>query len=227
MASTRIPVALSFLALLAQPLHAQESRLPPLALGDRFLEANAGFSWYSPRGGWGLITGRRVYLTGLRSEWVIEAKGRIAWSYMVEWVPLAAVERTRSAQTLTCYPTESGRLCEVDRSAQLAVGTGLAPFGLKMYVNPTGRARFFASATAGLIAFSSDVPVYDSRRLNYMFDYGGGVDLVGRNGRAVTLGYRFHHISNGASGRVNPGLDANIIYIGLRRKRARSCQETC
>lgn len=216
-------VALPFLLaalLFASPLVAQEPRLAPLAMGDRFLEANAGFSWYSPRGGgWGLITNRRVYLTGVRSEWVIEARGRLAWSYVVEWVPLAVVERTSSRETIECYPVPEGSLCEVDRSARVAVGTGLAPFGLKMYVNPSGSTRFFANASAGMIAFSTDVPVYNSRRLNYMLDYGGGVDLVRRDGRAVTIGYRFHHISNAASGRVNPGLDANVIYLGFRRKR--------
>lgn len=206
--------------LLASPALAQDAGLHPLSHGDRFLEANAGFSWHSPRGGgWGLITDRRVYLTGVRSEWVMEAEGRLAWSYLVEWVPLAIVERKRSGETLNCYQTPTGRICEVDRSTRVAVGTGLAPFGMKMYVNPSGRLRFFASASAGMIAFSSDVPVYNSRRLNYMLEYGGGVDLVRRDGRAVTIGYRFHHISNAASGRVNPGLDANVVYVGLRRKR--------
>jgi hypothetical protein len=53
-----------------------------------------------------------------------------------------------------------------------------------------------------------------------MFDYGAGVDVVLRNGRAATIGYRFHHISNAGSGPSNPGLDANIVYVGFRRKRS-------
>lgn len=211
-------LALAMMALaIASSAAAQNSRVSGLAVDDRFLEANAGFSWYSPRGSaWGMITNRRVYLTGVRSEWVLEAEGRLAWAYLVEFVPVAIIERTRAGETLYCRP--SG-VCEVDRSTDVAVGTGIAPAGIKMYVNHTGRTRVFGSASAGMIAFSTDVPVYSSRRLNFMLDYGLGVDVALPDGRAATIGYRFHHISNAGSGRVNPGLDANIIYVGLRRKR--------
>ena len=215
MALSRILVALA----VASPLIAQEAR-PGLALGDRFLEANIGFSWYSPRGDhWGLIGNRRVYLTGLRGEWVFEAGGRLALAYVAEWVPLAVVERTSAHETLNCYQTPRSTICEVDRSVKVAVGTGAAPVGLKMYLNHAGATRLFASASGGMIVFSSDVPVHRSRRLNFMFDYGGGIDFVLGDGRAATIGYRFHHISNAGSGRVNPGLDANILYVGLRRSR--------
>lgn len=209
-------------SFVASPLLAQA--VPPgvggLSAGERFLEANVGFSWYSPRAGsWGLIGNRRVYLTGVRGEWVLEAEGRMAWAYTAEWVPLAVVERTIPEETLHCYQTPSGGICEVDRSARVAIGTGASPVGLKLYFNHAGSKRFFASGSGGMIAFSSDVPVYTSRRFNFMFDYGGGVDFVLRDGRAATIGYRFHHISNAGSGRVNPGLDANIVYLGFRRKR--------
>lgn len=204
--------------IIASPVLAQDARLPALARGDRLFEANAGFSWYSPRGGsWGMITNRRVYLTGLRTEWVLGADRQFAWTYVFEWVPLAIVERTVRGETLHCRPTDG--ICEVDRSARVAVGTGAAPLGFKLYMNNAGSARFFGSLSGGMIAFSRDVPVHTSRKLNFMFDYGGGVDLVRRDGRAVTIGYRFHHISNAGSGRVNPGLDANVIYVGLRRRR--------
>ncbi len=89
-----------------------------------------------------------------------------------------------------------------------------------MYLNRAGNTRFFGNAAAGGLVFSTDVPVYNSRRLNYVFEYGGGVELLRHDGRAVTLGYRFHHISNGSSARINPGLDANILYVGLRRRRS-------
>jgi opacity protein-like surface antigen len=205
----------------AFPCFAQDGKLQPLALGDRFFEANAGFSWFSPRGGaWGLISGRRVYLTGLRAEWVISTGGRFGWAYVAEWIPLAVVERTHAGETLVCYDVDSGQVCERDRSTRVAVGTGFAPVGLKMYVNKSGSTRLFISAAGGGIAFSSDVPVYDSRRLNYTFEYGGGVEIARSSGRALSLGYRFHHISNGSSGRLNPGLDANVLYVGLRRRRS-------
>lgn len=194
--------------------------LRPLTQGDRYLEFNAGFSWFSPRGGgWGLITGRRVYLTGVRAEWILDGEGSVGWAYGVEWLPLAVVERTNPREVFACYDTATGRICERDGSARVAVGTGLSPVGLKAYFNQHGRTRLFANASAGGIVFSSEVPVYRSRKFNYMCEYGGGVEFARADGRAVTLGFRFHHISNAASGEVNPGLDANVIYLGLRRLR--------
>lgn len=166
-----------------------------------------------------MISNRRVYLTGVRSEWVLDVSRHLAWAYLAEWVPIAVVERTIAQETLHCYQTTTGGICEVDRSARLAVGTGASPVGFKLYLNHAGSPRFFASGSGGMIAFSSDVPVQSSRRLNFMFDYGGGVDFMLRDGRAATIGYRFHHISNAGSGSVNPGLDANIVYLGFRRKR--------
>jgi len=203
----------------ASPALAQDRQLPRLGIGDRYVEASAGFSWYSPRGGgWGMITDRRVYLTGVRWEWILDAEGAFAWAYTAEWIPLAVVERTHG-ETINCYSSAVGRVCERDRSPRVAIGTGASPLGLKMYLNRAGNTRFFGNAAAGGLVFSTDVPVYNSRRLNYVFEYGGGVELLRHDGRAVTLGYRFHHISNGSSARINPGLDANILYVGLRRRR--------
>ena len=70
-----------------------------------------------------MITNRRVYLSALRGEWIIRSEGRLAWAYTMEWVPLAVVERTNPQQTLVCYDTPEQRVCEVDRSARVAVGT--------------------------------------------------------------------------------------------------------
>lgn len=208
------------LAIVAAPLLAQDgSRFTRLTAGDRFFEANAGFSWFSPKGSLGLITDRREYLIGLRREWILDGDGAIALAYTAEWIPLAVVERTRPGETLTCYDTTTGRICERDRSARVAVGMGLSPVGLKGYVNTTGSVRPYINGSFGGIAFNTDVPVTDSRRFNYMFEYGGGIDFARPGSSVVTVGFRFHHISNASTGNVNPGLDANVIYLGWRRKR--------
>ena len=33
--------------------------------------------------------------------------------------------------------------------------------------------------------------------------------------RAITLGYKFLHISNGFTSAVNPGVDNNVFYAGF------------
>ncbi|MEX2154977.1 MAG: acyloxyacyl hydrolase [Gemmatimonadaceae bacterium] len=203
------------------PTPALAQTVPALARNDRSIERVAGFSWFSPGGSLGGITDRRVYLTGLRSENVLGAGRRIAVAYTMELVPLAIVERT-APNTQWCRHDQWGRhLCRFNRSARVAVGAGGSPLGFKLYFNRTSRVRVHAAGSAGMLFFSSEVPVYNSRRANFTFDYGGGVEIPLRNSRAVTFSYRFQHISNAGTGAYNPGLDANVVSIGLINRPAR------
>jgi hypothetical protein len=44
---------------------------------------------------------------------------------------------------------------------------------------------------------------------------GGGVQWKTGARRAWTVGYRYHHVSNGYRADVNPGFDSNLFYIGF------------
>ena len=199
--------------LVATPVLGQSERLMP---GDRFTERVAGFSWYSPAGAsLGSIANRRVYLTGLRTERLFIAAGPFALGYTAELVPLAIVERT-GGNTEVCRPNPDAVTftCRIDRSARVSVGAGGSPVGLKLYFNRGPLTRLYATGAAGALFFSSDVPVENSRRANFTFEYGVGMERSG-----VTFGYKFHHLSNGGTRRVNPGLDANIFYVGMVSRR--------
>lgn len=207
----------AFAAAPAAPVFGQQ----PLVSGDRSVERTAGFSWHSPASAsLGSTTHRRVYLTGVRGEWLLHALGPLAIAYGVELVPLAIVERT-GPNSQTCRWTGRNLICRIDRSARVAVGAGGSPIGLKLYFNRAGWTRAFASGSGGALLFSSHVPVHTSSRANFTFEYGGGFEFVKPNGDAVTFGYKFHHISNGGTRRVNPGLDSNILYIGLLKRHSR------
>ena len=191
--------------------------------GDRFSERVAGFSWYSPAAAsLGSIAHRRVYLTGLRTERLFAARGSFAVAYTMELVPLAVVERT-GGNTEKCRrnPDWVTFTCQYDRSARVALGAGGSPIGLKFYLNRGGLTRFYAAGGAGGLMTSSAVPVDGSSRANFTFEYGSGMELWRGGGAAVTVGYKFHHISNGGTRRLNPGLDANVLFVGLV-KRGRS-----
>ena len=40
-------------------------------------------------------------------------------------------------------------------------------------------------------------------------------------GGDVALGWKFHHISNAWTAPYNPGLDGNVVYLGVQRRRGR------
>jgi hypothetical protein len=44
---------------------------------------------------------------------------------------------------------------------------------------------------------------------------GAGLRLVLTTRTTLTVGYRYHHLSNGFRGKINPGVDANLVYLGV------------
>jgi opacity protein-like surface antigen len=202
---------------LASPASGQD--VPTVERGDRFVGASAGYSWYSPAGGrWGLITGRRVYLASVRGEWVHASAGSFAIASSID-VPVSIVQRTK-AESSECWPHPDPRWvnCRNDLSSHVAIGIGGMP-GLKLLFNRTGRTRIFAAGAAGLTLFNNEVPVRHAGRLNFALEYGTGVELSTSRNRVLTLGYKFYHVSNGSLRDYNPGLDANVLYLGLLRRR--------
>jgi hypothetical protein len=191
-----------------------------LRVGDRTFERVAGFSWHSP-GAWGDVTNRRVYITGMRTGWVLSAEGSGAIAYTMELVPLAIVERT-SPNSVVCWQEPGVDICRRDVSARVAIGVGGSPIGFRAYWKRAGRFRFHTTGAVGGMLFSSAVPTQDSRRLNITVSASAGFDIPTRGGREIALGYKFHHLSNAGTARVNPGLDANVIYVGLTSRRHRN-----
>ncbi len=84
-----------------------------------------------------------------------------------------------------------------------------------MYLPRSGRLRFHASGTGGFLIFTRDVPVPGATKFNFAFDIGGGLQFGVASNWALTLGYKFHHLSNASTTGVNPGLDANVFYAGF------------
>jgi hypothetical protein len=202
------------LLVAAAPLAAQSQ---PLAIGDRLRETTIGMSWYSPAAAsLGSVGDRRVYLTGVRVERVFLDAGRFALAYAPELVPLAVVERTRGdIERCRRNPNLVTFRCEYDTSAGVAIGAGVSPVGMKLYWNQGGRVRVYGSGNGGALLFQSDVPVHNSRRANLTFEFGGGVEMLRSSGAGISVGYKFHHISNAATRTINPGLDSNVLFVGL------------
>src|SRR2546430_17326849 len=85
----------------AQDSSGTAARVAMLSSGDTFTGGYAGYSWFSPRGAhWGLVTGRRIYQVGWRTEWVEGTLGQLAIAPTFE-LPLVIVQRTRR-QGLDC-----------------------------------------------------------------------------------------------------------------------------
>ncbi len=94
-------------------------------------------------------------------------------------------------------------------------GVGVSPAGLRLAFRRSAQVRPFLSGSTGLAYFTAPVPTAWGRYLNFMFDLGIGVEVLLPSRLRLTVGYRYHHLSNGFRGRINPGIDGHLLCIGL------------
>jgi hypothetical protein len=97
-----------------------------------------------------------------------------------------------------------------------AYAFGVSPFGFELATPAERRVAVYAAAAAGGLVFNRPVPVPEAQRINFTLEYGGGA-LV-RVGRAhwVRAGYKYHHLSNAYTARLNPGVDGHVFYAGYQ-----------
>ncbi|HBQ60412.1 MAG TPA: hypothetical protein DD671_12530, partial [Balneolaceae bacterium] len=69
--------------------------------------------------------------------------------------------------------------------------------------------------TGGFIYMESNFPTDQARRFNFTFDVTLGANIPISHFAGISLGYKFHHISNAETGKENPGLDSNFLFLTL------------
>ena len=215
----RICAVALLVALGAFPASAAHSQGRRVERGDRWVGASAGASFYTSGGAhFAEIRERNVITTTLRAEWVIETAGPFALASTMDLVPLTVVSR-RGGVLQDCWKDSGGRSrCQTGDDAPI-FGIGGNPLGIKLYLANESRARLFTGGSVGLMVFNRDMPIAGSRQMNFAVEYGGGVEINSLGGSAIVMGWRFQHMSNGYTSNLNPGLDVNVLYLGLMRRR--------
>jgi hypothetical protein len=216
--SMRAALWMSTLMALPAALRAQVPATGVLERGQRSLGMWAGAS-LSSSAVFGTITDRRLFLSGLRLEYVLESTGVVTTTYTIDVHPLAVVTNTpryglqqireRDGSVVT-YLVETGR--------SSVVGAGVSPVGLQVYSRQRRGARFFGGGSAGAIWFNREMPVAYARRFNFALQLGGGAEIAAGNGGVLVLGYKFHHLSNAGTAPANPGMDGHVFYVGVMRR---------
>jgi hypothetical protein len=162
----------------------------------------------------GGIPNARFGNIGLRYGRVLAANDSLAFSWTIDVVPVAVL----SVRRFTIVPTGSGSFT-LQQRRERTYAAGLSPIGLKLNFRRKQMVQPFASGTGGFLYFSRDVPAPGAARFNFTFDFGGGVQIVRDSGRAITVGYKYQHISNGNRSPINPGVDVQMIYLGYSIRR--------
>jgi hypothetical protein len=96
-------------------------------------------------------------------------------------------------------------------------GSGLSPVGFQTDFFPTRRVQPFLSTDGGAIYFMDRVLSPQGSRFMYTIDFGAGVNVFRKARQAVSIGYRYQHLSNANISLHNPGMDANTFYVSVSR----------
>jgi len=154
------------------------------------------FAGYSPVSATliGTTTDRRFFMAGFGYGYRCWVWSGVSISYTGELMPAAV-------------------LLEPDHAVY---GFAVTPLGFTADFGRRHKVYPFVETNEGIIASSEPIPinVTGATGLNFLIDVGGGVRIKTGQRHAVSLGYKFLHISNGFTSAVNPGVDNNVFYAG-------------
>ena len=121
------------------------------------------------------------------------------------------------ASEITLFGRTSYPINGVDGPKDQRSGIGLVP--LRLTVPFTGRSKLnypFFDTGFGFLLFEEHFPNNNGTLLNVTIDASIGYNFRISENSSLAIGYRFHHLSNAGTGKVNPGIDSNMIVISLR-----------
>ena len=151
--------------------------------------------------------GRKFVIAAFRYGRTLAANDSLALQYTLDAVPLAVATGTIVSRTTV------GGVDVFQR--ETAYGGGVTPLGLQLDFANGSKVHPFAHVNGGLLWFNKSVPIEDAGKLALVGEAGGGVRIFTSERRAVSLGVRFHHISNGDRQGSNRGLNQFVIYAGF------------
>jgi len=150
---------------------------------------------------------RKFFIAAFRYGRTLAANDSMALQYTLDAIPLA-VATGNIAQVTTVGPVTTFR-------RETAYGAGATPLGLQLDFANGSKVHPFVHVNGGGLIFNKSVPLPDAGRFAFVGEAGGGLRIFTSDRRAVTLGLRFHHISNGDRSGSNRGVNQFVIYGGF------------
>jgi hypothetical protein len=150
---------------------------------------------------------RKFFIAALRYGRTLAANDTLAFQYTFDAVPVALATGTIVSRTSV------GGVETFER--ETAYGTGLTPIGFQLDFANGSKVHPFAHVNGGFLYFNKSMPIEDSGQFQFVGEFGGGVRIFTSERRAVNIGVRFHHISNGDRAGSNRGLNQFVIYAGF------------
>lgn len=187
-----------------------------LRRGEKEIGVELGFSPLQPT----FLSGRKEYDSSGRKFGMLSlrwgrnigtAKG-VSFEYRIEIIPVALAFKNEVKNSAFADSQTTPNISPTIR--RTTYGFGFMPAGFRFFFLPKKRLKPFVSADAGFMFFKKPVPIPESTSYDFIGSFGGGVQYQIKRDKAISVGYRYFHISNMNIGEINPGYNANIFYIG-------------
>jgi hypothetical protein len=150
---------------------------------------------------------RRFVIAAFRYGRTLFANKSVALQYTLDAIPLAVATGNIKSETTV------GTVTILTRGT--AYGAGVTPLGLQLDFRNGSHLKPFIHLNGGLLVFNESMPLPDAGKLALVGETGAGLRIFTSDRRAVSLGVRFHHISNGDRAGSNRGLNQFIFYAGF------------
>lgn len=172
-----------------------------------------GIAFNSPAGRHlGVIPNRNHLFLGVQVNRRMVGARRVNVDYAPQFIPLILVSDNPRLRQVP----DGGGYRMVEDSGFVS-GVGFIPVAFEASLRLSDRWQLFGGGGVGFAWFSEPVPVLFASRFNYTFEYGAGLSWAASDTVSLRAGYRFHHLSNGGSAFENPGLDGNVVILGITK----------
>ena len=141
-------------------------------------------------------TDSRMYQIEARYGRLVYTNRLLALRYIAEVIPFSVVGD----------PQANGQRA-------YAHATGGSPIGAQVNFRYHHRVQPFLTSGGGFLYF--DRRMFGATQFNFTAQVAGGVQVFTSRHRSVHVGYEYHHISNANLGRINPGMDSHVVFVGL------------
>jgi len=202
-----VPVAAAFLFAMACAVSAQQpATLSQTSIPERFGGNHefGGIVGYSPFSGpvWGYDQNVRYLPVILRYSYLLLQRRNWSLRYAPELTAFSMIHELAPSPTNPAAPVYH-------------FGGGFTPEGFQIDYLPTRKAQPFLSNNGGFIYYADRVLSPQGSQWMYSIDFGAGVNIFVKPHDALTLGYRYQHLSNANISIHNPGTDADTFYVGF------------
>jgi opacity protein-like surface antigen len=144
----------------------------------------------------GSTTDSRMYQVEARYSRLVSTNRLIALRYVAEVVPLSVVgDPQANGQRVYAY------------------GAGGSPIGVQINFLYSHRIQPFLVSSGGFLYFNR--AMFGATQFNFTAQLGAGVQVFTSRHHSIDFGYKYHHISNANLGRINPGMDSHVVFVGV------------